>query len=64
MISPHSTRPLAPYVGVLGGASAATDSLSPSAGLRVALTSSCDFRAALSSLRGLLASPLTGVCSD
>jgi len=64
MTSPHSTRPLATYVGVLGGASAATDALSPSRGLRAALSSSCDLRAALSSLRDLRASPSTGVCRD
>ena len=54
MTSPHSTRPLATYVGVLGGASAATDALSPSHGLRAALSSSCDVRA----------SPSTGVYRD
>jgi len=45
MTSPRSTRLLATYVGVLGGASAATDALSPSRGLRAALSSSCDLRA-------------------
>jgi len=64
MTSQHSTRPLATYVGVLGGASAATDALSPSGGLRAALSSSCDLRAALSSLLNLRASPSTGVCRD
>jgi len=54
MTSPHSTRPLATYVGVLGGSSAATDALWPSRGLRAALSSSCDLRAALSSLGDLL----------
>jgi hypothetical protein len=54
MTSPHSTRPHATYVGVLRGASAATDALSPSHGLRAALSSSCDLRA----------SPSTGVCRD
>jgi len=64
MTSPHSTRPLATYVGVLGGASATTDALSPSGGLRAALSSSSDLRATLSSLLDLCASPSTGVCSD
>jgi len=54
MTSPHSTWPLATYVGVLSGASAATGALSPSRGLRAALSSSCD----------LHASPSTGVCRD
>ena len=54
MTSPHSTRPLATYLGVLGGVSAATDALSPSRGLRAALSSSCDVRA----------SPSTGVYRD
>jgi len=74
MTSPHSRRPLATYVGVLGGASAATDALSPSRGLdaalssscnlRAALSSLCDLRAALSSFHDLRASPSTGVCRD
>jgi hypothetical protein len=40
MTSLHSTRPLPTNVGVLGGAPAATDALSPSHGLRAALSSS------------------------
>jgi hypothetical protein len=64
MVSPHYTRPLATYVGVFGGASVATNALSPSRGLRVALLSSCDLRVALSSLSDLRASPSTGVCRD
>ena len=64
MTSPHSTRPLATYVGVLGSASPSTGALSPSRGLRAALSSSYDLRAALSSLLDLRASPQTGVCRD
>jgi hypothetical protein len=54
MSSPNCTRPLATYVGVLGGASAATDELLATHGLRAALSSSCN----------LPASPLTGVCGE
>jgi hypothetical protein len=54
MTSLHFTRPLATYVGVLGGASAATDALSPTHGLCAALSSFCN----------LHASPLTGVCRE
>jgi len=50
----HSTRPLATYVGVLSCASAATDALCSSGGLRTALSSPCD----------LWAAPLTGVCGE
>jgi hypothetical protein len=39
MTSPHSTRPLATHVGVLGGGFAATDAVSPSRGLRATLSS-------------------------
>jgi len=45
MTSPHSTRPLATYMGILGGAFGATDALSPSRGLRAAISSSYDLRA-------------------
>jgi hypothetical protein len=43
MTSPRSSGSTS--VGVLGGADAATDALSPSRGLHVALSSSCDLRA-------------------
>jgi hypothetical protein len=64
MTSPHSTRPLATYVGDLGSVSASTGALWLSRGIRAALSSSCNLCAALSSLRDLCASPSTGVCRD
>jgi len=64
MTSPHSTRPLATYVGVLGSASASTGALAPSRVLGAAHSSSCNLCAALSSLGDLRASPSTGVCRD
>jgi len=64
MTSPHSTTPLATYVGVLGSASASTGALSPSCGLRAALLSLCNLCAVDSSLRDLRASLSTGVCRD
>jgi hypothetical protein len=64
MTSPHSTKPLATYVGVLGSASASTGALLPSRGLCAALSSSCNLCAALSLLRDLCASLSTGVCRD
>jgi hypothetical protein len=54
MTSLHFTRPLETYMGVLGSGSASTGGLSPSRG----------FRAALSSLRDLRASPSSGGCRE
>jgi hypothetical protein len=64
MTSPHSPRPLATYMSVIGSASASNSALSPTRGLGAAHSSSCNLRAALTSLRDLRASPLTGVLGD